>query len=118
MPTATVYAQPRDWSSLRTVTDVLTPPPTARVRWYMPQQATGRSLPRVVATQGCPDGRIAAMSISPDAAVRFAVLVPVKPPARGKSRLAGLPDGQRTALAIASPGHGGRHSTASTAWPR
>ena len=33
------------------------------------------------------------MSISPDAAVRFAVLVPVKPPALGKSRLAGLPEG-------------------------
>lgn len=31
----------------------------------------------------------------------FVVLVPVKPPARGKSRLAGLPDEQRTALATA-----------------
>lgn len=41
------------------------------------------------------------MSTSPDAAVRFAVLVPVKPPALGKSRLAGLPDEQRTALATA-----------------
>lgn len=29
----------------------------------------------------------------------FVVLLPVKPPARGKSRLAGLPDEQRTALA-------------------
>ena len=41
------------------------------------------------------------MSTSPDATVRFAVLVPVKPPALGKSRLAGLPDAQRTALATA-----------------
>ena len=41
------------------------------------------------------------MSSSPDAAVRFAVLVPVKPPALGKSRLVGLPDEQRTALATA-----------------
>ena len=41
------------------------------------------------------------MSTSPDATVRFAVLVPVKPPALGKSRLAGLPDEQRTALATA-----------------
>jgi 2-phospho-L-lactate guanylyltransferase len=39
----------------------------------------------------------AAMSTPP----QFAVLVPVKPPARGKSRLAGLPDEQRTALATA-----------------
>lgn len=31
----------------------------------------------------------------------FVVLVPVKPPARGKSRLAGLPDAQRAALADA-----------------
>ena len=33
--------------------------------------------------------------------VRFAVLVPVKPPARGKSRLVGLPEEQRAALATA-----------------
>lgn len=31
----------------------------------------------------------------------FVVLLPVKPPARGKSRLAGLPDEQRTSLAAA-----------------
>jgi 2-phospho-L-lactate guanylyltransferase len=35
------------------------------------------------------------------AMIPFVVLVPVKPPARGKSRLAGLPDDRRAALATA-----------------
>ncbi|MET1060698.1 MAG: 2-phospho-L-lactate guanylyltransferase [Nocardioides sp.] len=41
------------------------------------------------------------MSMPPGPAVRFAVLVPVKPPSQGKSRLVGLPDERRTALATA-----------------
>jgi 2-phospho-L-lactate guanylyltransferase len=41
------------------------------------------------------------MSTSPGPAVRFAVLVPVKAPSQGKSRLVGLPDERRTALATA-----------------
>ncbi|RYP84652.1 2-phospho-L-lactate guanylyltransferase [Nocardioides guangzhouensis] len=40
------------------------------------------------------------MSVSPDPR-SFVVLVPVKPPAQGKSRLADLPDDLRTALASA-----------------
>ena len=41
------------------------------------------------------------MSTPPDPATRFAVLVPVKPPTMGKSRLVGLPDEQRAGLATA-----------------
>ena len=41
------------------------------------------------------------MSTPPRPALRFVVLVPVKPPTQGKSRLVGLPDEQRTGLAAA-----------------
>lgn len=41
------------------------------------------------------------MSAPPLPTRRFALLVPVKPPARGKSRLVGLPDDVRRALAAA-----------------
>lgn len=41
------------------------------------------------------------MSTPSDPALRFAVLVPVKPPTQGKSRLVGLPDEQRAVLATA-----------------
>ncbi len=41
------------------------------------------------------------MSAPSDPALRFVVLVPVKPPTQGKSRLVGLPDEQRAVLATA-----------------
>src|SRR6476660_8943400 len=99
---ATVIAHPRSWSSFLTRTSPLLALPVRECRLL---GRTGRGPP---AARWCRMGGSAVMTALPDrpetpVATRptCVVVVPVKPPALGKSRLVGLTDEQRRELAEA-----------------